>query len=101
MDTRLLVRTIAVVLGDEDTLLLVAGAALEPGDEAWLPPLDGGGVDWAGVPELGVSGVGSGVGVGAGVDAGGAEVCCRDDAGGAGVGVLPVPLACRFSPWWR
>lgn len=50
--------------------------------------------------------VGSSVGVDAGgllegggrEDGGGAGV----DDGGAGVGVVwPVPVACRFSPWWR
>lgn len=101
VETRALVNIMLVVLGGEDArLLLAGGAALERGDEGWLfPPLDGAGVDCGG-SDLGGFELGAWDDAGGGVDTGGGAT---DDGGradeeGGGVGVLPVPLACRFSP---
>jgi hypothetical protein len=78
-------------------LLLLVGAGEEAGGAALVGSLEEGGgaseVLGGGVLEGGCDGCadeGRGVGVeGGGVDAGGAEEAA-----------LPVPLACRRSPWW-
>ena len=80
---------------------LDAGApALERCDVGWVLALEGAGVEGAGSLDVSGSEVGSSVGVDGGVDTGGGvdDACRVDDVGGSDVGVLPVPLACRFSP---
>ena len=113
METRALVYTFTVVLTVGDARLLVTGAAaLVRGDEgslfAALDCADAGAAaadDCGGVLDLGASGVESwedaGADAGAGVETGAGaadDAGCRAEEAGGGDGVLPVPLACRFSP---
>ena len=97
---------LAIDFGGFDGFSETAEGGVEAG--GLLPWLVGGGWDdcggGAGV-DLGGSELGGGFGVTDGVDTGGGRFEVGggrgEDEGGDGDGEPPVPLACRFSPWWR